>query len=92
MCPDPYVEIHPTLAAVHGIEDGGWMKVESRRGAVVLKAKVVTTIRPDTVFIPYHWPGKRSANNLTQRALDPLSKIPEYKKSVVRLSKAGGPD
>ena len=86
MCPDPYVEIHPTLAAVHGIEDGGWMKVESRRGAVVLKAKVVTTIRPDTVFIPYHWPGKRSANNLTQRALDPLSKIPEYKKSVVRVS------
>jgi assimilatory nitrate reductase catalytic subunit len=52
----------------------------------VLKAKVVTTIRPDTVFIPYHWPGKRSANNLTQRALDPLSKIPEYKKSVVRVS------
>ncbi|MEX2243178.1 MAG: molybdopterin oxidoreductase family protein [Fimbriimonadaceae bacterium] len=90
MCPDPYVEIHPTLAAVHGIEDGGWMKVESRRGAVVLKAKVVTTIRPDTVFIPYHWPGKRSANNLTQRALDPLSKIPEYKKSVVRLSRAAG--
>ncbi len=85
LCPEPYVEIHPTLAAQHGIVDGQWMKVESRRGSVTLKAKVVTTIRPDTIFIPYHWPGRRSANNLTQRALDPLSKIPEFKKSVVRI-------
>lgn len=92
MCPDPYVEIHPSLAAEHNIVDGDWMKVESRRGSVVLRAKVVTTIRPDTVFIPYHWPGRRSANNLTQRALDPLSKIPEFKKSVVRVSKAECPD
>jgi len=91
LCPDPYVEIHPTLAAKHGIEDGAWMRVESRRGSVVLKAKVVTTIRPDTVFIPYHWPGKRAANNLTQRALDPLSKIPEFKKSVVKIAPAKGP-
>ena len=62
------------------------MRVESRRGAVVLKAKVVTTIRPDTIFIPYHWPGDLAANNLTNRALDPLSKIPEFKKSVVRIA------
>jgi assimilatory nitrate reductase catalytic subunit len=88
LCPEPYVEIHPTLAEQHGIADGDWMTVESRRGAVTLQAKVVTTIRPDTVFIPYHWPGKRSANNLTQRALDPISKIPEFKKSVVRIRKS----
>ena len=92
MCPEPYVEIHPSLAEQYGISDKDWIKVESRRGSVVLQAKVVTTIRPDTVFIPYHWPGKRSANNLTQRALDPLSKIPEYKKSVARLSRAELPD
>ena len=91
MCPEPYVEIHPTLAEQHGIRDKDWIKVESRRGSVVLQAKVVTTIRPDTVFIPYHWPGKRSANNLTQRALDPLSKIPEFKKSVVKLSRVQTP-
>ncbi|MBX7131126.1 MAG: molybdopterin oxidoreductase family protein [Fimbriimonadaceae bacterium] len=90
LCPEPYVEIHPTLAAQHGIEDGQWMKVESRRGSVVLRAKVVTTIRPDTIFIPYHWPGARAANNLTNRALDPLSKIPEFKKSVVRISASIG--
>ncbi|MFI5385801.1 MAG: molybdopterin oxidoreductase family protein [Fimbriimonadales bacterium] len=88
LCPEPYVEIHPSLAAKHGIEHGRWMKVESRRGSVVLRAKVVTTIRPDTIFIPYHWAGKQSANNLTNRALDPVSKIPEFKKSVVKISAA----
>jgi len=92
LCPEPYVEIHPTLAFQHGIVDGEWTSVESRRGEVVLRAKVVTTIRPDTVFIPYHWPGKRSANNLTIRALDPLSKIPEFKRAVVRLRRAEAPE
>lgn len=92
LCPDPYVEIHPSLATEYGIKDKDWMRVESRRGAVVLQAKVVTTIRPDTVFIPYHWPGKRAANNLTKRALDPVSKIPEFKRSCVRIGKADGPE
>lgn len=87
--PDPFLEIHPTLAAQHGIEEGDLVRVESRRGEMVLPAKVVVTIRPDTVFIPYHWAGRKSANLLTNRAYDPTSKIPEFKKSVVRLSKAG---
>jgi assimilatory nitrate reductase catalytic subunit len=92
MCPEPYVEIHPSLAEKYGIVDKEWMSVESRRGTVVLRAKVVTTIRPDTVFIPYHWAGRKSANNLTIRALDPLSKIPEFKRSCVRISKSGPPE
>ena len=54
---------------------------------MVLPAKVVKTIRPDTVFIPYHWPGALAANRLTARHLDPVSKIPEYKISAVRLAK-----
>jgi assimilatory nitrate reductase catalytic subunit len=91
LCPEPYVEIHPTLAAQYGILDNDWMRVESRRGSLVLRAKVVTTIRPDTVFIPYHWAGHQSANLLTNRALDPISKIPEFKKSTVRIAKADGP-
>jgi assimilatory nitrate reductase catalytic subunit len=57
---------------------------------MVAPAKVVETIRPDTVFIPYHWPGDSSANLLTQRALDPVSKIPEFKVSAVRIELAGG--
>ena len=59
--------------------------MSSRRGAMTLKANVVTTIRPDTVFIPYHWAGKKAANQLTLRALDPISKIPEYKVCAVRI-------
>ena len=86
-CPDPYLEIHPLLAAKHEIQEGDWVEITSRRGSIRLKAKVVKTIRPDTVFIPYHWPEGQSANRLTQRALDPLSKIPEFKMSAVRIQK-----
>ena len=52
---------------------------------------MVRTIRPDTVFIPYHWPGGASANRLTHRTLDPRSKIPEFKVSACRIAKAPGP-
>jgi len=89
--PEPKVEIHPRLAQQHGIETGDWVTVTSRRSAVMLQAMVVRTIRPDTVFIPYHWPHDRSANRLTHRTLDPRSKIPEYKVSACRIEKAAGP-
>ena len=91
LCPEPYVEIHPSLAEAYGLQDKDWMKVASRRGEVVLQAKVVTTIRPDTVFIPYHWPGRKAANNLTIRSYDPVSGIPEFKRACVKISKADPP-
>ena len=71
--------------------DGDWAVAESRRGNCTLRASVVTTIRPDTVFIPYHWPGRKSANQLTIAAQDPISKIPEYKVCAVRVRKADAP-
>ena len=52
---------------------------------------VVRTIRPDTVFVPYHWAGVKSINQLTIAAQDPISKIPEYKVCAVRLAKAPAP-
>ena len=58
---------------------------------IVVRAQVVKTIRPDTVFVPYHWPLDRSANNCTIRAIDPISKIPEFKICAVRVSKAPEP-
>ena len=61
------------------------MRVETRRGAAEFPAQLVTTIREDTVFIPYHWPGRKSANQLTSGNLDPISKIPEFKVSACRL-------
>ncbi len=86
--PEPLVEIHPKLAEPLGLVPGDWVKVETRRGQVTLKASIVATIREDTVFIPYHWGDEKSANLLTNPALDPVSKIPEYKACACRLSKA----
>jgi len=85
--PEPRVELHPKLAAKLGIADGERVRVSSRRGALELTAQVVATIRPDTVFIPYHWPGARSANLLTLRAYDPVAGIPEFKVAAVRIDK-----
>ena len=86
--PEPLVEMHPQLAQTLGIANGDLTTVESRRGEITLPAMVVTTIRPDTVFVPYHWPGRKSANQLTISAQDPISKIPEYKVCAVRVRKA----
>jgi assimilatory nitrate reductase catalytic subunit len=89
--PEPRVEMHPRLAERHGIADGDWVRLESRRGVCTLRAQVVTTIRPDTVFVPYHWPGAKSVNQLTVAAQDPISKIPEFKVCAVRLVRQYGP-
>jgi assimilatory nitrate reductase catalytic subunit len=89
--PEPQCELHPRLAASLGISTGDFVKVESRRGSIVLRALVVKTIRPDTVFIPYHWPHDRAANRCTIRAIDPVSNIPEFKICAVRLAKAARP-
>jgi assimilatory nitrate reductase catalytic subunit len=86
--PEPRIELHPQLATKLGLADGDWATAETRRGDCTLKVQVVRTIRPDTIFIPYHWPGRKSANQLTISAQDPLSKIPEYKACAARLRKA----
>jgi len=85
--PEPRVEIHPRLAAAHDIQDKDWVIVTTRRSEMRVQAAVVRTIRPDTIFIAYHWPGSKSVNRLTHRTLDPRSKIPEYKVSACRIRK-----
>ncbi|HET9644088.1 MAG TPA: molybdopterin dinucleotide binding domain-containing protein, partial [Burkholderiaceae bacterium] len=90
--PTPRAEIHPRLADQHGIKDGDLVTVTTRRDEITVPAMVVRTIRPDTVFIPYHWPGIRSANRLTHRTLDPRSKIPEFKVSACRIRKGASRD
>ena len=89
--PEPRIEIHPRLADKLGIKDGDWTTAETRRAAITLKAMVVATIRPDTIFIPYHWAGRKSANQLTVAAQDPISKIPQYKVCGCRVRRADGP-
>ena len=85
--PEPLCEMHPLLAAKLGIKDRDLVKVTTRRGDMTLPAQVVKTIRPDTIFIPYHWAGKKAANQLTNRALDPISKIPEFKVCACKVEK-----
>ena len=89
--PEPLLELHPILAGKSGIETGDWVTVESRRGSLTVRCQVVTTIRPDVVFIPYHWAGPKSVNLATIAAQDPISKIPEYKVCAVRIHKAPAP-
>ena len=89
--PEPKIEIHPVLAEKLQVRDGAWTTVETRRGAVTLQAHVVKTIRPDTVFVPYHWPGKRSINRCTISAQDPVSKIPEFKVCACKVYPAEAP-
>lgn len=88
--PEPLCEIHPLFADQLGVADGDLVTVTSRRGAMTLPAHVVATIRPDTVFIPYHWPGSQAANLLTNRAVDPISAMPEFKVAAVRVERAPG--
>ncbi|NYD52706.1 assimilatory nitrate reductase catalytic subunit [Actinomadura luteofluorescens] len=83
--PGPFVELHPDLAGRLGIEDGAGVRVESRRGAATVTARLTGAIRPDTVFIPFHWAGEGRANLLTNPALDPVSRMPEFKVCAVRL-------
>ena len=51
----------------------------------MLQRRLVRTIRLDTVFVPFHWGGEGSANLLTNAALDPVSRIPEFKACAVRV-------
>lgn len=87
--PEPLLEIHPSLAAKYGIQTRDLVRVVSRRGSMEIPANVVETIREDTVFIPYHWPGKKSANQLTIQTLDPISHMPEFKVCACRLEVVG---
>lgn len=83
--PGPFVELHPRLAARLGVADGDPLAVVSRRGRAVAPARITTGIRPDTVFMPFHWPGEGRANTLTNPALDPTSRMPEFKVCAVRV-------
>jgi len=83
--PGPFVEVHPVLAAALGLADGDAARLSSRRGSALLTVRVVDTIRPDTVFAPFHWGGAARVNTLTDPALDPASRMPAFKVCAARL-------
>ncbi|WP_084713663.1 molybdopterin oxidoreductase family protein [Streptacidiphilus rugosus] len=87
--PGPFVELHPLLARRLKVAEGDALVVTSRRGRAVAPARLTDTIRQDTVFMPFHWGGAGRANTLTNPALDPTSKMPEFKVCAVRVEAAG---
>ena len=78
-------EIHPATASAIGVSGGDRVALKTRRGTAIFTVKTTTTIREDTVFVPFHWGGDQSANNLTNPALDPTSKMPEFKVCAARV-------
>jgi assimilatory nitrate reductase catalytic subunit len=86
--PAPFVELHPDLAERLGVEAGDDVRVRSARGTAVAAARLTESVRPDTVFMPFHWGGPGSANALTNDALDPVSRMPEFKLCAVSVERA----
>jgi assimilatory nitrate reductase catalytic subunit len=86
--PESTVEAHPDTAARYGLADGELARVVSRRGAAVARMRCVPTMRTDTVFVPFHFGADASANLFTNPALDPVSRMPEFKVCAVRLERA----
>jgi assimilatory nitrate reductase catalytic subunit len=84
--PEPRLQMHPHLAQRLAAADGGFVTVESRRGSVRFRVSINTEIRSDTVFAPFHWGGRAAANILTNPALDPTSRMPEFKVCAVRIA------
>ncbi|MBI5025509.1 MAG: formate dehydrogenase subunit alpha [Nitrospirae bacterium] len=82
--PECYAEINPKDANMLGIKDNSMMRVSSRRGAIIVRACVTAKVSEGTIFIPFHF-REASANLLTNPAVDPLAKIPEYKVCAVRI-------
>jgi assimilatory nitrate reductase catalytic subunit len=86
--PESFVELHPQLALRLGLDSGDRVTVTSSRGNATAPARITRTIRPDTVFMPFHWAGEALANAVTNDACDPVSGMPEFKVCAVQVARA----
>ena len=89
--PAAFAQMHPLLADLLGIEDGEQVLLRTRSGELRVPAEVTEEIRPDTVFMPFHYPGEGSANLLTGSATDPLSGMPGFKVTALEVLPAPRP-
>lgn len=85
--PAGFVQIHPIAAQRLGVEEGDRVRVESSRGVALAPARFCDTVRPDTVFMPFHYSGDACVNDLTNPATDPVSGMPEFKVCAVQVSR-----
>jgi formate dehydrogenase major subunit len=88
--PDPVALVHPLDLAALGAEPGDSITIESRRGEVVLYARADDSSPRGAVFVPFCY-YEAAINKLTNAALDPFAKIPEFKYCAVRMSRGGVP-
>jgi assimilatory nitrate reductase catalytic subunit len=88
--PEAFVEVHPDTAKRAGLEEGDRARVRSRRGETVARVRFAPSLKPDLVFLPFHFPGEQRANLFTNPALDPVSRMPEFKVCAVSLSTVDG--
>jgi predicted molibdopterin-dependent oxidoreductase YjgC len=85
--PELITEIHPEDAASLALRDGDMARISSRRGTIVSRIQLTDRIGQGVVFVPFHF-AESAANVLTNTALDPIAKIPEYKVCAVKLERA----
>jgi assimilatory nitrate reductase catalytic subunit len=83
--PRAVAEVHPDTAARHHLEHGSTVTLETRRGRGEFLVALSPKIRADTVFVPFHHAGVEAVNRLTNAALDPTSRMPEFKVCAVRV-------
>src|SRR2546426_1046541 len=86
LSPAPVARIHPETARLHGLADGGPVTLSTRRGSARFTVECSPFLRQDTVFVSFHWEG---ANRLTNAALDPVSRMPEFKVCAARIEGGG---
>jgi predicted molibdopterin-dependent oxidoreductase YjgC len=84
--PEPYVELNPNDASKLNVSSEEKINIASRRGSISIKANITERVPPGTVFIPFHF-AEGPANILTNTAIDPIAKIPEFKVCAVHISK-----
>jgi assimilatory nitrate reductase catalytic subunit len=89
--PAPYVEVHPDLAERLSLDDGDQVDVTSSRGSARAAVRITHAVRPDTVFMAFHWAGPGSANLVTNDARDPTSGMPEFKVCAVDVTRVVTP-
>jgi len=89
--PEAIVEMHLSLARRIGVTSGDLVRLSTRRGTAVMRVRAGRGIRADTVFAPFHYGGAGAVNLLTNPALDPHSKMPEFKACAVAIEPVGLP-
>jgi assimilatory nitrate reductase catalytic subunit len=90
--PEARLQLHPAAAASRSIKDGDLVEISNERGKVLCRAELSNAVRPDTVFLPFHFPGHENANRLTAAVTDPISGMPEFKTSRVWVRRPDAPE